>query len=112
MSNITDTRAAAMPRWKNVIGWALQILAALAFAAAGVMKLIGAEQMVATFADIGFGQWFRYVTGLIEITGAVLLLTAGTAFWGASLLACVMVGAILTHLFLIGGSFVPALVLL
>ena len=90
----------------------LQILLALAFGAAGAMKLVGAEAMVAMFDQIGFGQWFRYVTGLVELAGAVLIIIPATAFWGAVLLACVSVGAILTHLFLIGGSFVPALILL
>lgn len=35
-----------------------------------------------------------------------------TAFYGAALLVCTMIGAVLTHLFLIGGNPVPASVLL
>lgn len=79
---------------------------------AGFSKLTGAEQMVGLFESIGVGQWFRYVTGLLEITGAVLLLIPTLAGVGALLLACVMLGAVATHLFVIGGSPLTPLVLL
>ncbi len=93
-------------------GWVLKIIAALIFLAAGLSKLAGAGQMVLVFDQIGVGQWFRYITGAIEVIGAVLLFIPGRAIYGAGLLVCTMIGAILTHLFLIGGSFLPALVLL
>ena len=93
-------------------GWALKVVAGLAFLAAGLAKLAGVDQMVLVFGEIGFGQWFRYVTGLIEVVGAVLLFVPGRAIYGAGLLVCTMIGAVLTHLFLIGGSAVPALILL
>ena len=51
-------------------------------------------------------------TGIIEVVSAVLLFLPGRAIYGAGLLICTMIGAVLTHLFLIGGSAVPALVLL
>ena len=44
-------------------GWALKIVVALVFLAAGGSKLAGVEDMVAVFDQIGFGQWFRYVHG-------------------------------------------------
>lgn len=92
--------------------WALKTLAALAFLAAGFAKLSGAEMMVATFDGVGVGQWFRYVTGLIEVVGAIALFVPGKAAFGAVALAVTMVGAIFTHLALIGGSPFPAVVLL
>ena len=96
----------------NLTLWGVQALAALAFLAAGGSKLSGAPAMVEMFAKIGFGQWFRYVTGSLEVIGAVLLLLPRTAAIGGWLLATVMIGAVGTHLFLIGGSPVPAVVLL
>jgi putative oxidoreductase len=92
--------------------WALKTLGALAFLAAGFAKLSGAEMMVATFDGVGVGQWFRYVTGAIEVVGAVALFVPGKAAFGAVALAVTMVGAIFTHLVLIGGSPIPAIVLL
>lgn len=92
--------------------WVLQILAAAAFLAAGGAKLAGAPQMVAVFDKIGVGQWFRYVTGTLEVAGGITLLVPGYAFYGAVLLTLVMAGAIVSHLTVLGGSPAPALVLL
>lgn len=78
--------------------WVLQFLLAAAFLGAGGAKLAGAARMVAMYEAIGMGQWFRYVTGLFEIGGAIGLLIPSTAALAAPWLMCVMTGAILTHL--------------
>lgn len=108
---MTDTHAVPS-RWGNWALWTLQILLALAFLAAASGKLLGSADMVSMFDRIGLGQSFRYLTGALEVAGAILLLIPRTAWMGGALLACIMDGAILTHLFVIGGTFVPALVLL
>jgi uncharacterized membrane protein YphA (DoxX/SURF4 family) len=89
----------------------IKVLLTFAFLAAGLAKLAGAEMMVQTFDAVGLGQWFRYVTGLIEIGGAALVWVRGREVFGAGLLLCTMLGAILAHIFIIGPSAVPALVL-
>lgn len=88
-----------------------KVLLTLAFVAAGGAKLIGAEMMVATFDAIGWGQWFRYLTGAIEVGAAILLWVPGAVALGAGLLAATMVGAIIAHLVVLGPSMVPALIL-
>ena len=98
------------PTQRRVV-WGVRILLALAFGAAGVSKLAGVPQMVQVFDAIGFGQWFRYVTGLVELGGVVLLLVPATGFFGGLLLAATMVCAVATHLVLIGGNPAPAVVL-
>ena len=98
------------PTQRRVV-WGLRILLALAFGAAGAAKLAGAPQMVQVFEAIGFGQWFRYVTGVVEVGGAVLLLVPATGFIGGLLMTVTMAFAIATHLVLIGGSPAPAIVL-
>lgn len=90
---------------------AITALLTLAFVAAGIAKLIGAEMMVATFDAIGWGQWFRYVTGAIEVGSAALLWVPGMQWIGAALLTCTMIAAVLFHLLVLGPSFVPALIL-
>ena len=93
--------------------WVLQVGLAALFLFAGGSKLAGAPAMVALFDAIGVGQWFRYVTGLIEVVSAVALLVPALAPFGALLLASTMLGAIATHLFIVGGSpALPALLLL
>ena len=96
----------------NITLWMVQVLAAAMFCIAGGTKLAGAGMHIALFEQIGLGQWFRYVTGGLEVLGAILLLVPKTAAIGATLLAVTMVGAIATHLCIIGGRPVPALVLL
>src|ERR1700735_24943 len=96
----------------NITGWVLQGLAAFAFLAAGGSKLARAPGRVELFAKIGAGQWFRFLTGTLEVIGAVALLVPRAAFYGAVLLATVMIGAIVTHLAVLGGSAIRALVLL
>ncbi|SDP88398.1 DoxX-like family protein [Rhodoferax sp. OV413] len=93
------------------IVWAVRLVLALAFGAAGAAKLAGVPMMVQNFEQIGLGQWFRYVTGLVEIAGVLLLLLPRTGFWGGLLLGVTMLGAIATHLLVLGGTAVPALVL-
>ena len=96
---------------KNATLWVLQIVVAAAFLAAGSAKLSGQPTMVQMFDKIGAGQWFRYVTGSIEVGAAILLLIPRLTPIGAALLVCTMAGAVLTHLLKLGGSPVPALVL-
>jgi len=82
------------------------------FLLAGGSKLLGAPAMVGLFDAIGIGQWFRYLTGLIEVGSALALLVPSIAVFGALALVATMVGAIVTHLFIVGGSpAMPAILL-
>ena len=47
--------------------------------------------MVALFPAVVVRQWFRYVTGILELTGAVLIMVPKTRRTGAALLATVLV---------------------
>ena len=96
---------------RRIGAWALQGLVAAAFLAAGSAKLAGVPFMVDLFQQIGLGQWFRVVTGAVEVTGAVALLIPGLASIGALWLGGTMVGAVATHLFVLHTSPVPAIVL-
>src|SRR6266516_590834 len=82
----------------NVGLWILQIGAAGMFLMVGFLKLSGDPQMVGLFDAVGLGQWFRYVTGSLEVLGALLLIVPGKTVFGAVLLACVMAGAVVAHL--------------
>lgn len=97
---------------KNLTLWVLQILGAAMFLMAGFSKLSGSEPMVQAFAAIGLGQWFRYFTGALEVIGGIALLIPKVSSFGALLLAVVMVGAVIVHLAVIGGSPVMAIILL
>jgi len=104
----------ALPRQRAALValWLTQIALAGMFLFVGGLKLTGAPELVGLFDAIGIGQWLRYVTGSIEVVSAVALLVPASAAFGALLLIPTMVGAVLTHLFIVGGSAVPATVLL
>jgi putative oxidoreductase len=93
--------------------WGLQVVLAAMFLLAGGSKLAGTAPMVALFDAIGVGQWFRYVTGTIEIVSAIALVVPSLAAFGAVALVATMTGAAATHVFFIGGSpALPALLLI
>ena len=87
---------------KKWILLAIRALLTLAFVAAGLAKLSGAQMMVDEFGMLGLGQWFRYVTGIIEIVSAILLWVPGLTAIGAGLEVCVVVGALIAHIFVLG----------
>ena len=63
------------------------------FVVAGIVKLAGIPFMVQLFASLGFGQWLRYVTALVELGGGILLLAGRAQYLAALALAVIMVGA-------------------
>jgi putative oxidoreductase len=96
---------------RRIGAWSIQGILAAAFLAAGVAKLTGAPFMVDLFAQIGIGQWFRIVTGTVEVAGAVALLVPGLASIAGLWLGATMVGAVTAHLFVLHTNPGPAMVL-
>ena len=108
----TTALPAASGKGRLITLWTLSGIVALAFIGAGGAKLVGAAAMVELFDKVGLGQWFRYVTGLLEVMGAIGLLISRYAFYAAALLAMVMVGAIVAHVTVLGTSPAAPVVLL
>ena len=92
--------------------WVTQVALALMFLMAGGSKLAGVPAMVTLFGALGLGQWFRYVTGVVEATSGILLLIPSAAIFGALLLIPTMLGAIVTNVFVVPASPVMPLLLL
>jgi uncharacterized membrane protein YphA (DoxX/SURF4 family) len=98
--------------------WLLRGAIAAAFVIFGAEKFSD-PQWVKTFQQIGFGQWFRTFTGVVEIVGGVLVLVPWTVAAGLGLLACTMASASLIWVFvlkqpancIITGAFCVGLVL-
>jgi putative oxidoreductase len=89
---------------RRVLEWALRVFLALIFVAAGVDKFMG-PMWVKVFNDIGFGQWFRYFTGVIEVLGGLLLLIRPATIIAVPVLICTMLGAVLVHVTVVGIGF-------
>ena len=92
--------------------WLTQVALALMFLMAGGSKLAGVPAMVSLFDQVGVGQWFRYVTGIIELTAGIALLIPSAAVFGAMLLIPTMIGAIIVNVFVVPASPVMPLLLL
>ena len=82
---------------KNLVVTILSVLLALAFLSAGGMKLASGDEAGLDFEEWGYPAWFAYLTGILEVAGAVLIVIPATRFYGATLLTFVMAGAIFTH---------------
>jgi putative oxidoreductase len=108
---MSATEVQTTPRWKPIALWAVKIILAVVFFAAGGAKLYGVPMMVENFEIIGLGQWFRYFTGALEVIGAILILIPALSAFGAVLLCGIMVGATLAHSIVLPGPVVPAIVL-
>lgn len=111
-SVIAKTEVMETSKAVNVGLWLVQVGAAAMFFMAGGNKLTGNPQMVGLFQAIGIGQWFRFLTGGLEVAGAVLLLIPALSGLGGILLSAVMFGAVATHVFILGGNPTMAITLL
>ena len=66
------------------------------------------------FGRIGWGQWFRYFTGAMQVAGALLLLTPWTLTLGAAMLASTMIGAMIVDVVVmhaVGYALLPLILL-
>lgn len=90
----------------------LRVILGLAFLAIAAVKLSGSSNTVQMFANIGWGQWFRYFTGALDLVGGLLVLLPRRAFYGALILMCTVgFAAVLTFVGRIHDSAVPPLAL-
>ena len=80
---------------------ALEFAMGALFLYLGGAKVLGSPAAVRLFRDIGWGQWFRYVTGVVELTGGLLLIVPLLAGASALLLMTVMMVATVIELFVL-----------
>lgn len=85
----------------TIFTWILQGLLALIFIMAGTGKTFGSKMHIEGFKKWGYPQWFRVVTGIIELGAAILLIVgfwnATSALIGAAILVAVGLGGVITH---------------
>lgn len=85
----------------DIVTYVLQGILALMFLMAALGKITGSKMHVEGFKLWGLPQWFRVVTGFVELVGGVALIVG---YWdhswtaaGALLLGVTSIGGILTH---------------
>lgn len=97
----------------SIVLWVVRVALAAEFLYSGYLLFAGGHTEQ-TFAEIGLGQWLRYVTGVLEVGGAVGLLIPRFGGPAALLLAGIMLGASVTELFILanGGPVLPLILLI
>ncbi|MDQ2765761.1 MAG: DoxX family protein [Gemmatimonadota bacterium] len=97
--------------WPVRLGWVrvAELGLGLLFLCAGTVKLAGMPFMVDLFAILGFGQWLRYVTAFVELSGGALLLAGRYEYLAALSLAVIMVGATVASVVVFDRSLIPPL---
>ncbi|GAB3205372.1 DoxX family protein [Nocardia tengchongensis] len=94
---------AAPSKLRNRVLWTLQIVLGLFFViASGLPKFVGQADAVRIYNEIGWGDWFRYFTGLVEVSGGIGLMVARLSGPAAAGLSITMVCAAATQAFLLG----------
>jgi putative oxidoreductase len=76
----------------------LRLLLAAFFVFLAVKNLSGDLRMVEDFRRWGYSDGFRRLVAVSQLVGAAALLVPALTFAGAALLACLLIGAIVTHL--------------
>jgi uncharacterized membrane protein YphA (DoxX/SURF4 family) len=88
--------------WKRFASWTGQLTVAGILLQTLFFKFSGASEAVFIFSTLGVEPWGRLVTGVVELLAGVLLLVPRTAQLGAFIAAAVGVGAIGSHLTILG----------
>jgi hypothetical protein len=86
----------------QILSWVLQLTVAGILLQTLFFKFTGAEESVYIFTTLGAEPWGRIGSGVVELLAAVLLLVPSTVPFGALLTIGLMVGAIGSHLTVLG----------
>ena len=85
-------------KWQTYAMFLLMALLSVPMFLFGCMKLTGNELFWQQFVNFGYPKWFFYLTGIIEVTSAILLWPVRTRLVGAGLIIATMLGAAYSNL--------------
>lgn len=89
-------------RTKKIFSWVLRLLAAIILLQTLFFKFTASPESVYIFSAVKLEPWGRIGTGVAELIAAILLLIPSTIVWGAIMGIGIMLGALATHLFVLG----------
>jgi len=96
-----ESRPSVMER---IIAATPRVTLGLAFVVIGLTKFGASSSWIRLFETIGLGQWFRYLTGGMQVAGGLLALLPKTAVAGAALIGGTMAGAVVVDIFIVHGG--------
>lgn len=86
----------------TIIAWICRVAAAVILLQTLFFKFTGAAESVYIFTKVGLEPWGRIGSGIAELIAAILILIPRTTWLGAGLALGVMIGAIFSHLTVLG----------
>jgi uncharacterized membrane protein YphA (DoxX/SURF4 family) len=86
----------------TIIAWICRIAAAIILLQTLFFKFTAAPESVYIFTKVGLEPWGRIGSGIAELIAAILILIRLTTWLGAGLALAVMLGAIFSHLTVLG----------
>lgn len=86
----------------TILSWVLRITVAIILLQTLYFKFTGAEESIYIFSALGVEPYGRIGTGILELITVILILMPTNTLLGAVLGSGIMVGAILSHLFVLG----------
>lgn len=89
---------------KSAFIWIVKLIAVIILVQTLFFKFSGAEESVYIFTKLGIEPVGRIGSGVVELIASILILIPRTTLLGALLGAGTMLGAIFSHLFLLGIS--------
>ena len=87
---------------KNLLLWVCRIIAALIMLQTLYFKFTAAPESVYIFSQVGMEPDGRIATAIAELAASVLILIPKTSLVGASIALFIMIGAIATHISILG----------
>lgn len=86
----------------SIFIWIIKIVAVVILLQTLYFKFTGAEESVYIFSTLGIEPYGRIGSGVVELISSILILIPRTTLLGALLGVGTMVGAIFSHLFVLG----------
>jgi uncharacterized membrane protein YphA (DoxX/SURF4 family) len=90
------------PMKNSIIIWIIKLIAVVILLQTLYFKFTGAEESVYIFSTLGIEPYGRIGSGVIELIASVLILIPRTTLLGALLGAGTMLGAIASHVLILG----------
>jgi uncharacterized membrane protein YphA (DoxX/SURF4 family) len=82
--------------------WIIKLIAVIILVQTLFFKFTGAEESVYIFSKLGMEPYGRIGSGVVELLASILILLPRTTLLGALLGMGTMVGAVFSHLFVLG----------
>jgi uncharacterized membrane protein YphA (DoxX/SURF4 family) len=86
----------------NVLVWIARIIAAGILIQTLFFKFTASDESVYIFSALGMEPIGRIGSGIAELFAAIMILAPRTTLWGSLVAIGIMIGAIFSHIFLLG----------